>query len=299
MNNKRNEFAVAPGRRKVRRIVALAIAGSVLCCAPLLPWPRPAASPAGAATIPHSGGSLALPAPCLVGAVAQGPATPPAAALTSRLSACSLPLPASRGSGSADQVVVIYGDSLTVESEGAVKRLARGTSAKVVFRAFGGTAMCDWTAQAARDRVALHPQRVILAFTGNTASCVAADYRALGTEGAVANYQRALTRMRSIYPTESMTVVLAPAMNELPTGWFPFNGNPALNAMYRRTASELHITVDPEADNALTPRHVFAWMRPLTPGGRPVLVRLSDGVHLTPDGALLYGRALLNPVSEV
>ena len=96
----------------------------------------------------------------------------------------------------ARQLVVIYGDSLTVESEPALSRLVLGSSVQVVFRAFGGTAMCDWTAQAARDRLALHPTDVVLAFTGNTASCVSSDYLAVGVPGAVANYQRALVEMR-------------------------------------------------------------------------------------------------------
>lgn len=250
-------------RSKVRAFAALSLAASTCCAATFIPL-------AGT-------GHAASPAP---------PQADQASATGPRPSPTPTPKTAS-------QLVVIYGDSLTVESEPALSRLAHASSLHVVFRAFGGTALCDWTAQAARDRLALHPSSVVLAFTGNTASCVSHDYLSLGVPGAIANYRRALVAMRKIYPTESMTVVLSPAMQNLPNGWFPFNGSPALNAMYRQTASQLHLSADSAADELLTPDHVFAWMRPLTSGGASVLVRLSDGVHLTPAGATLYARALL------
>jgi lysophospholipase L1-like esterase len=193
--------------------------------------------------------------------------------------------------------VVIYGDSLTVESENAVRLRYSQAYGRIVFRAFGGTALCDWLAQAEKDRAGLHPQRVVLAFTGNTASCVAADFLARGISGAVANYRLALTRMREIYPTEVISVTLSPAMHNQPDGWFPFNGSPALNAMYRQVGQQLHMTVNPAADDALTPGHRFSATRPGPDGRTAVVVRLSDGVHLTAAGAAIYGKALLEPTS--
>src|ERR1700742_2762938 len=74
-------------------------------------------------------------------------------------------------------LVIVYGDSLTVQSEADARSLHKGDGERVVFRARGGTAMCDWTGRAGFDVLALHPSRVVLAFTGNTASCAAAAFR--------------------------------------------------------------------------------------------------------------------------
>ncbi len=193
-------------------------------------------------------------------------------------------------------VVVVYGDSLTVQSEAAAQYLYQHANETIVFRAYGGTAMCDWVNQARQDRATLHPQRVVLAFTGNSASCVASDYQARGAAGGVANYATALRQMREAYPTESITVVLSPAMRNPATGWFRFNGNPALNAMYRHGGAQLHMAINADADNLLTPGHIFTMNRPRFLNGPTVTVRLNDGVHLTPDGAIWYGLALLENI---
>ncbi len=191
-------------------------------------------------------------------------------------------------------VVVVYGDSLTVQSESAARSLHPGNREHVVFHAAGGTAMCDWVARAAFDAVALHPQRVVLAFTGNTASCAAAAFRIGGVSGATALYEESLREMRATFPHVPITIVIPPAMHNLPDGWYPFNGDAALVAMYKRVGAELHMRINTRADDWLTPGHVFTATRPAYPDGPPVLVRLSDGVHLTPAGERWYGAALLD-----
>ncbi len=191
-------------------------------------------------------------------------------------------------------IVIVYGDSLTVQSESDARSLHHGDGEHVVFRARGGTAMCDWTDRAAYDEVALHPQRVVLAFTGNTASCAAEAFRTGGAAGATALYEQSLREMRAIFPRVAITLVIPPAMHNLPTGWYPFNGNAELVAMYKRVGAELHMRINTRADDGLTPGHVFTATRPAYPAGPPVLVRLSDGVHLTPAGELWYGAALLD-----
>ena len=191
-------------------------------------------------------------------------------------------------------VVVVYGDSLTVQSESAALSTHPGLRERVVFRAAGGTAMCDWVSQAAIDRVALSPKRVVLAFTGNTASCAAAAFRSGGVPGATGLYEVSLREMHAIFHGVPISVVIPPAMHNLENGWYPYNGNAALVAMYKRVGAELHMTINTRADDWLTPGHVFTATRPAYPHGPPVLVRLSDGVHLTPAGELWYGAALLD-----
>jgi hypothetical protein len=162
-----------------------------------------------------------------------------------------------------------------------------------VLRAKAGTAMCDWVSRAGIDRVALHPARVVLAFTGNTATCARKAFARGGARGATALYETSLREMRAAFPTEPVTILVPPAMHNLPNGWFPFNGDAHLVAMYERVGHALHMQVNTDADTWLTPGHVYQQKRPAFPRGRLVDVRMSDGVHLTQQGALYYGAALL------
>lgn len=190
--------------------------------------------------------------------------------------------------------VVIYGDSLTVQSEADVRSMHHGKSERIIFRARGGTAMCDWTDRAFFDHEAIRPRRIVLAFTGNVASCAADAYRTGGAAAATALYERSLRQMRSIYADVPITLVIPPAMHNLPHGWYPFNGDPQLVAMYKRVGAQLGMTINTRADDWLTPGHVYTATRPAYPHGPTVLVRLSDGIHLTRAGALWYAAALLS-----
>src|ERR1700712_5665315 len=60
--------------------------------------------------------------------------------------------------------LLIYGDSLTVLSESATRKLY-GDKYSLVFRAVSGSGMCDWLGETAADRKAYQPARVVLAFT--------------------------------------------------------------------------------------------------------------------------------------
>jgi lysophospholipase L1-like esterase len=189
--------------------------------------------------------------------------------------------------------LLIYGDSLTVLSEGAVN-LLYGAKYRLVFRAQGGTSICDWTAHAAQDRAEYRPDRVVIAFTGNAASCSIADLRR-GVPAWIANYRRSLLTMRSVFAGLPISVVASPAvLRPQPAGsWYPANGNPLLNQMYAQTCAEYAMHYNTAADDLLTPGHVFHWTRPAFPGNGPaVTVRAPDGVHVTPAGALYYAAAL-------
>ncbi len=201
----------------------------------------------------------------------------------------------------ATRVVVVYGDSLTVESEVAAQQFFHQAGKAVagerlVFHARNGTAMCDWVKQARSDQATLHPERVVLAFTGNTASCAASAFIAGGAASATALYEHSLRQMRGVFATQPITIVIPPAMDNLPPGWYPFNGNRELVAMYKRVGPQLHMRVSTYADDSLTPGHVFVWKRPPYPSreasGPLVTVRALDGIHLTPAGQLWYGAAL-------
>ncbi len=192
--------------------------------------------------------------------------------------------------------IVVYGDSLTVQSSAQIQPNAGGKA--VVTHAAFGTALCDWVPQMAADRAREHPKTVVVAFAGNVNTCVADAWAKGGAAAAVANYEAALRAVRKAYPTERIIVVGAIAAQNR-NGSAPFIGNPQLNAMYQRVAGQIGATYSAWADVALTPGHVYTDKRPafpcLIPGtGKcaPVLVRTADGVHLTPEGQRWYGWAL-------
>ena len=190
--------------------------------------------------------------------------------------------------------MLIYGDSLTVLSEGATTRFY-GARYTIVFRAMGGTSICDWTGTAAADRATYHPDRVVIAFTGNSASCSRDALLSGGISAWLANYQRSLLTMREVFDGLPISVVGSPAMlSPRPQGsWYPTNGYAGLNAMYRQMCAEYGMQYNAKADDSLTPGHVFRAERPAFPGDGPLTtVRAPDGVHVLPAGALYYGAAL-------
>lgn len=191
--------------------------------------------------------------------------------------------------------LLIYGDSLTVLSEPAVNFLSSGKYT-IVFRAQGGTAMCDWSNATASDRVRFKPSRVVLAFTGNVDGCDRTDYQATGITGVVANYDRSLREIARNFSGIPVTVVASPAMdNTIVPTWYPMNGNPAINAMYKAASLQLGLRFSTVADDTLTPGHVYTVDRPAYGTKVPLVrVRAADGVHLTPEGTVYYAEALLN-----
>jgi hypothetical protein len=198
----------------------------------------------------------------------------------------------------AKPTVLIYGDSLTVLSEPAVSFLSAVSGGKytVVFRAEGGTAMCDWAGATARDRLTYKPVRVVLAFTGNVDGCVKADYKASKINGVVANYDHSLREIARNYSGIPVTVIASPAMDNLHgASWYPENGNPTINAMYKADSLQLGLRYSTVADDTLTPGHVYTAYRPAYGTKAPLVqVRAGDGVHLTPAGTVYYAEALLN-----
>jgi hypothetical protein len=194
--------------------------------------------------------------------------------------------------GPSGPVLLVYGDSLTVQSKHDAHQIAGEPKHHVIFRAKGGTALCDWIAQAKKDSKSKRPVRVVLAFTGNSATCVNTAYRQGGASAAVGVYEQSLRQMRAIFPGIPITILIPPAMHDR-VGWYPLNGDPRLVAMYERVGPQLNMYLNTDAESWLTPGHVFVEQRPDLTTGKLVDVRLSDGIHLTPAGERIYGAALL------
>jgi hypothetical protein len=209
------------------------------------------------------------------------------------LTAALLVLAGCSTASSAKPVVLIYGDSLTVISESQAQFLLGGQYT-LVFRAAGGTALCDWVSESPWDKARFHPAKVVIAFTGNDLSrCAAHAYAAGGETALVANYGNALQLMHAVFAGTPMSVLAAPASRPASPGRpAPINGDVRLDHKYHELCIRLGMHYDTRADDTLTPGHRFAWKRPAFPGNGPlVTVRRSDGVHVTPAGALFYAAA--------
>jgi hypothetical protein len=201
--------------------------------------------------------------------------------------------PAPSPTASPQGTVLVYGDSLTVESEAAARALFPGR--RFVFRAEGGAGPCNFAPSAAADRVRYRPAKVVLAFTGNVSQCSLAAFRTAHLSGVVANYESALGAFRRAFAGLPITLISPPAVNSTSPdypAWFPYNSNPALIAMYRRVCASSGMTYSTKADDYLTPGHVFRFDGPKFRNGPIVRLRLPDGLHLTPDGSAWYAAAI-------
>jgi hypothetical protein len=99
-------------------------------------------------------------------AVTLAPAARPAAAAAQAKRATSLMQVAA--DPQAVRRVVLYGDSLAAQSQQFfVAKLARAGMTRVTTRTYGGTAICDWFGQMRADAKAIHPDAVVVEFSGN------------------------------------------------------------------------------------------------------------------------------------
>jgi hypothetical protein len=63
---------------------------------------------------------------------------------------------------------VLYGDSLSSQArQFFVHALSQSGITKVTTRTYGGTAICDWLAQMRSDATTVHPDEVVVQFSGN------------------------------------------------------------------------------------------------------------------------------------
>ncbi len=193
--------------------------------------------------------------------------------------------------------VLIYGDSLTVQTEPAVRYLYPHQD--VVFRAVNGAKNVRPGPEVqAEDRQSIKPTRVVLAFTGNTWGCAAPPGVLVGTlTQIVANYERNLRLFARSFQGIPITVIGPPAMKTPGTeGFFPYNGSPGLIAMYQRVSAELGLHFSSLASDSLTPGHVYTAYRPARGTTAPLVrVRDRDGIHLAAAGEVYYAVALMTP----
>jgi len=107
--------------------------------------------------------------------------------------------------------VVVYGDSLSVESKHHFSdALGAGDTADVTVRAFGGTAICDWLIPMRQDAESLRPAAVVIQFVGNVRSdCMRGpDGEVLGEPAALDKYTRDLDLALETWTSRDVPVYL-------------------------------------------------------------------------------------------
>jgi hypothetical protein len=109
-----------------------------------------------------------------------------------------------------DGLVVLYGDSLSLEAGPAFEReMARTTHAQVVMRAVPGEAPCDALDQM-REDVALDPDVVVIQYVGNNATrcTLGPDGQPLTGQALVDRYEADVRAATELFATDGIRVVL-------------------------------------------------------------------------------------------
>jgi hypothetical protein len=110
--------------------------------------------------------------------------------------------------------VVLYGDSLAAQSqEFFAAKLASAGITQVTTRTFGGTAICDWLGKMRVDAMAIHPDAVVVEFSGNalTPCMEALDDRPLSGAAYFAKYAADAAAVLRIFTPRHAIVLFAGA----------------------------------------------------------------------------------------
>lgn len=195
---------------------------------------------------------------------------------------------------SASNRVLLYGDSLVVQSFGYARQIAQRRGYRLDGGAFGGLALCDESARIEQAVRAQRPAVLVLGFVGNAITPCMGDAHARGTAAIVGRY------------VESARAVIAAARESHTDVWFVVG--PAMRAADRDavvraldTAWRALAATDPavhviESAPLVSPSG-FAMLLPCLPFEQAIgcrgssLVRAADGTARRP--RLLVGRVAL------
>jgi hypothetical protein len=131
---------------------------------------------------------------------------PPLSAIPATTSTTSPKLPGRR--------ILLYGDSLAWEAQDSFRAaLADAGFTEVVTETFGGTALCDWLTQMRSDQRQLHPDAVVVEFSGNafTPCMKGPDGAPLSGDALVDNYADDARTVLQIFGPDATLVYFASA----------------------------------------------------------------------------------------
>jgi hypothetical protein len=225
--------------------------------------------------------------------------------------------------------VILYGDSLAWEAQDAFRAaLARAGVAEVTTETFGGTAICDWLETMRHDRARLHPDTVVVEFSGNALTPCMTDTTGAPLSGrAYLNKYRHDTRaVLDIFASERTVVYFAGAPISRQAQQRHDRRWARINQLYQAAAAGHAHARYIDAGAAVTdhgqwtPTLPCLAQEPCTggtdPSGQPVnIVRAPDGAHFCPtgpaavrgvttrcpvwsSGAYRYGTALASPLIQ-
>lgn len=256
--------------------------------------------------------------PVLVATVSTTPLAPPTRPTSTTPPPVPVPFSARR--------VVLYGDSLGWEAQSSFHfTLGSAGFTQVTTRTFGGTAICDWLAQMRADETALHPDAVVVEFSGNAIGrCMwGLDGSPLSTSAYFAKYQHDARAVLDIF-TRTATVYLVgtPISQRAALADDPNTGR--LNTIYQTLAATTAHTRYIDAGAAVTAEGHWTHTLPClatepcsggtdAAGTHVNVVRAPDGAHFCPvahaairgvvescpvysSGAYRFGAAMAEPV---
>jgi hypothetical protein len=190
-------------------------------------------------------------------------------------------------SGNGGPRIVLYGDSLAMQSAQDFEYLADSAHATTLLRAYGGLAYCDVLPELNSDAASWHPSVAVLEFTGDDLSPCMHGY----TAGSPAYYEKYVRDARAAVTTlrnHGVRVVLVGA----PLDAKPSNNHniKLLNTAYTVLAASVQGVGYVDAGQSVLADGRFTWTLPclhVEPCNGPTgtnVVRSPDGIHFCPTG---------------
>jgi hypothetical protein len=193
--------------------------------------------------------------------------------------------------GRSRPVVVFYGDSLGWEARNDLAFTLTAAGADVQTRTMGGTALCDFLPVMQQDAATLHPDAVVIEFSGNAMTpCMLGSRIAMAGLEPIDAYRVDAEEALRIFPTSRVYFVGTPPGAPGKPGWF--HGG-LFNEMYREVAAAHASARYVDAGAAVLDHGRFTMTLPCLAGepctggtdsqGRAVnVVRAQDGHHFCP-----------------
>jgi hypothetical protein len=183
--------------------------------------------------------------------------------------------------------IVLYGDSLAMQSAQDFQYLGDAAHATTFLAAYSGIAICDILPRLASDTDSFHPTVAVLEFSGNDLTPCMRGYK-VGSPAYIKKYEQdahaAVTTLRH----GGVRVILAGAP-EVANARLSYNVT-QLNTMYTVLAASIRGASYVDAGQSVLARGRFAWTLPCLPSepcngaAGTNVVRSPDGIHFCPTG---------------
>jgi len=237
-------------------------------------------------------------------------------------------IPDTSAENASEPRIVLYGDSLSSESQGFFAEfLIRNGITDVQTRSFGGTALCDYLDDMREDAAVLHPTTVVIEFSGNAFTPCMQDANGTPVTGDeyFARYRDAATEALRIFAPSGTHVYFVGTPVSRRTEETRNRNSESLNRLYA-SLSTMGLSTYVDAGAAVLDHGHWTETLPCladepcagttdTSGTPTNVVRAPDGVHFCPgapsavrgvtdgcpvwsSGAFRFGSAMATPVVQ-